>query len=424
MRAGRKSTFAAAVGLSLALSTCALGQEPLNPSSVNVAPPLVPSQATRELRFPVAVQHGGGWCYGYLHGSEDRVRLEIVQPQADQGLSFEAPRAEVVLRQWIILGQPQEAIELKTRTATYHLRWLANPTEVNTGKARRWAPPVSLAPYALIMAMQNPAAVLAQIAANAGNTSPNAGTAPAPAGPPSEAVPASSAPAPNADERPQDLPTGMLAGVYVSTATADLKPSNTQYLFYPDGVVMNGVPQEGMLNFDFNHYRPQNNPDRNWVGRYKVEGDMIQIVWINQFSNPSKPDVIERNETEAHPPVRFGSRVFIPMCRCTEKRLSGTYRWGAPAADQYVQFFPGGTFIDHRVMDQMMVPSPFFDRPRIQRGTYEIVRQTIVFTFADGHRGARTFLAPKVQQDNPTFDWISLGWHMMFEDGYAARLGR
>jgi hypothetical protein len=89
-----------------------------------------------------------------------------------------------------------------------------------------------------------------------------------------------------------------------------------------------------------------------------------------------------------------------------------------------VQFFPDGTFIDHRVMDQMMVPSPFFDRPRIQRGTYEIVRQTIVFTFADGHRGARTFLAPKVQQDNPTFDWISLGWHMMFEDGYAARLGR
>lgn len=423
MHAGRKSLFAAAVGLSFLLSMCVAGQEPLNPSSVNVAQPLVSYPAARELRFPVAVQHGGGWCYGYLHGSEDRVRLEIVQPQADQGYSFEAPRAEVAIRQWIILGQPQDAIELKTRTATYHLRWLANPEEVNTGKARRWAPPASLSPYGLIAAMQNPSAVLAQ-GARAGNSSLNAGSAPPPASPQPEANPASASPVAITDDRPQDLPPGMLAGVYVSTATSDLKPANTQYLFYPDGLVMNGLPQEGMLGFDFSHYRPQNNPDRNWVGRYKVEGDFIQIVWINQFSDPSKPDVVERNEVSAHPPLRFGARVFIPMCRCTGKRLSGTYRWGAPAADQFVQFFPDGTFIDHRVMDQMIVPSPFFEHPRIQRGTYEIARQTIVFTFADGHRGARTFLAPKVQQDNPTFDWISLGWHMMFEEGYAARLGR
>jgi hypothetical protein len=45
--------------------------------------------------------------------------------------------------------------------------------------------------------------------------------------------------------------------------------------------------------------------------------------------------------------------------------LSGTYRWGAPAADQYIQFLPNGTFIDHRVTDQLIVPNRFYDHPRI-----------------------------------------------------------
>jgi hypothetical protein len=93
-----------------------------------------------------------------------------------------------------------------------------------------------------------------------------------------------------------------------------------------------------------------------------------------------------------------------------------------PAADQYLLFFPDGTFIDHRVTDQLIVPSRFYER--VQRGTYEIQRQTIIFTFSDGHRGTRTFLAPKVQANNPAFDWIDFGWQMLFEEGYRARLSQ
>lgn len=134
----------------------------------------------------------------------------------------------------------------------------------------------------------------------------------------------------------QNVPPGMLAGVYIATSN-DGRPSNTQYLFYPDGSVMNGVPQKGMLAFDLNHYRPQDNSDKNWVGRYKVEGDTIKIVWQNQWGDdPANPSEIERNETAAHPVYRVGPSVFIPMCHCTGKRLSGTYRWGAPAQDDYV----------------------------------------------------------------------------------------
>ena len=214
----------------------------------------------------------------------------------------------------------------------------------------------------------------------------------------------------------------MLQGVYVCTAGADARPTNKQYIFYPDGFMMYGLPQEGMLDFDFDHYRSQDNKNRNMVGRYRVDGKTVKIVWQGQFGDPANPAVIEINETSAHPMVDLGTEIFIPMCSCTGKKFSGTYRWGAPAADQYVQFSPDGTFLDHRALDQLIVPSQFYEHPRIQRGTYSIQRQTIIFNFADGHRGAQTFLAPKVQENNPMFDWIELGWKQLFEETYRQRL--
>ena len=427
-----KSRPGTAVSLSLAavLSTCLGGQWSPNPVWAQTTTPADRPSTAKELRFPVAYLHGGSWCYGFLYGSDDRIRFEVVQPESAKGFSFETPRAEVMIRQWVLLGTPQNAIELKTRGTTYHMLWLANADEILTGGARRWAPPVALPPYALIAAMQNPSVALAQGGVQPANAALEPAAAPGAApGPATNGAPPLTNPAPgesmtSVDEGAPNVPPGMLAGVYVSTASSDLRPSNTQFLFYPDGFVMNGVPQEGMLTFDFNHYRMENNPDHNWVGRYKAEGDTIQILWINQFTDPAKPDIILRNETSAHPPLSIGSRTFIPMCRCTGKVLSGTYRWGAPGADQYIQFLPNGTFIDHRVTDQLIVPSRFYDHPRIQNGTYQIARQTLILTFADGHRGTRTFLAPKVQQDNSTFDWISLGIHMLFEENYRIKLSQ
>jgi hypothetical protein len=396
-----------------------------DPAPTRIADPSAQSQPVGELRYPVALQLSGSWCYGYLSANQDRVRFEVVQPQADSKYSFDAPRAEVAVRQWVLLGLPQDAIEVHVKEATYHMRWLANGGEVTTGAARRWTPPPSQPPYALIAAMQNPAAALAQSRRPTENSALGDKSGPAPGSNLANPVAAGdlAGRAMAAEDGPA-TPPGTLAGVYVATAGEDARPSNRQFLFYPDGMVMNGVPQEGMLGFDFNHYRPQDNPTRNWVGRYTVAGDEIRILWVNQFADPAHPDRIKRNETSAHPPLEIGWQVFIPMCRCTGKRLSGTYRWGASAADQYLQFFSDGTFIDHRVTDQLIVPSRFYEHPRIQRGTYEIQRQTIIFTFADGHRGMRTFLAPKVQENNPTFDWIDLGIQMLFEEGYRARLSQ
>ena len=110
------------------------------------------------------------------------------------------------------------------------------------------------------------------------------------------------------------------------------------------------------------------------------------------------------------------------MCRCTGKRFSGTYIWGQPAAGQYLQFFADGTFLDHGVRDQLISPSPFYLHPRMLRGTYSIQSQTMIFSFTDGHRGTRTFMAPKAEENEMMFDWIGLGWQQLYEQNYAMRL--
>jgi len=131
---------------------------------------------------------------------------------------------------------------------------------------------------------------------------------------------------------------------------------------------------------------------------------------------------VKHNEISAHPLWDAGWDTYIPMCHCTGKRFSGKYIWGRAAANQYMEFFPDGTFIDHGVTDQLIVPSPFYLHPRIQRGTYSIQSQTMVFTFADGHRGMRTFMAPKIQENDPMFEWIGLGWQQLYEENYARKL--
>ena len=392
--------------------------------------PVHQHQTVKEMRFAVAHQHSFSWCYGYLYVSQDKVRYEVVQPQSNRNHSFEVPRTEVTVHQWTIVGQPQDAIELKANGATYRMRWLGNEAEVATATAKRMSPPVSQPPASLISAIQNPASVSVQVTGrgaspDASEKAPHAFPAgstavDSTAGTGTDSMPTRSVAV--SEENTGRIPPGKLQGVYVCTGGADGQPTNKQYIFYPDGFMVYGIPQEGMIGFDFERYRSEDNRARNWVGRYQLDGDKVRIVWQNQFGDPARPVLIKINETSAHPAWDAGWDTFTPMCRCTGKKFSGTYRWGAPAADQYLQFFADGTFIDHRVTDQMIVPNSFYLHPRIQRGTYSIERQTILFTFADGHRGMRTFVAPKAQENQQIFDWIGLGWHQLFEEGYRERL--
>jgi hypothetical protein len=109
------------------------------------------------------------------------------------------------------------------------------------------------------------------------------------------------------------------------------------------------------------------------------------------------------------------------MCRCTGKRFSGRYNYGVTGSGKYLEFFPDGSFVDHGVLDQMLIPNPYFEHPRTQRGSYAIQSQTIVFSFADGQRGIRTFYAPKAQERGQLFDFIGLGWQTLYEQHYQSR---
>lgn len=210
------------------------------------------------------------------------------------------------------------------------------------------------------------------------------------------------------------LPPGALEGIYVGLALDGTHPGARRLHFNRDGWVVKDVPQEGMIGFDFTAYRNDPQTNRSWVGRYRLDGDRINILWQDYTEHR---DVITRNEASASP----GINVYVPMCLCTGTKFSGKYNWGLTGSGQYMQFFPDGTFIDHGVLDQMLVPNPYYEHPRTQRGTYAIQNQTMIFTFADGRRGMRTFYAPKAQKNKQLFDFIGLGWHMLYEEHYQAQ---
>jgi hypothetical protein len=231
-----------------------------------------------------------------------------------------------------------------------------------------------------------------------------------------EALPGSKVPPASADsaaveEKPHKVPPGMLEGIYAGFNISGTHAGLQRLNFNPDGWVVKDIPQEGMIGFDFTAYRNAPDTNRNWVGKYRVEGNDVHILWSDYTEHR---DLIHRNETSAKP----GINTYVPMCRCTGKKFSGKYLWGLKTSGQYLQFFPDGTFIDHQVLDQMLVPSAYYDHPRIQRGTYAIQSQTIIFTFADGRRGMRTFYAPKAQESGQVFNFIGLGWQVLYEEKY------
>lgn len=221
-----------------------------------------------------------------------------------------------------------------------------------------------------------------------------------------------------AEDKPHAVPPGMLDGFYVGGAVkggyGSMGIGRVPLYFSPDGWVLKINLNDSMIGFDVTAYRNKPDTNRSWVGRYRLEGNDIHILWQDYTEHR---DLIHRNEAAANP----GLDVFVPSCRCTGKHFAGKYNYGLANSGQYIQFFPDGTFIDHGVTDQMIVPNPFFDRPRNQRGTYNIQNQSIIFAYADGHRATKTFTAPKAQENAGIFDWIGLGIQTLYEEHYQAQ---
>lgn len=230
-----------------------------------------------------------------------------------------------------------------------------------------------------------------------------------------KASPATNAAAEPAPEAPHKLPPGALEGFYIGmTINANGRVGRSPLYFSPDGWVVKIDLNNSMIDFDLTAYRNAKDTNRSWVGRYRLDGNDINILWQDYTEHRQ---VIHRNESLPNP----GLDIYVPSCRCTGKHFAGKYLWGLASSGQYLQFFADGTFIDHGVTDQMIVPSPFYDHPRTQRGTYSIQSQTMIFIFADGHRGTRTFTAPKAHEGAPSFDWIGLGIQTLYEEHHQER---
>jgi hypothetical protein len=388
------------------------------------------SAQAKEMRFNVVHAHLGSNCAGYLYVSREGVRYEAQVPANYQNHSFQIERSAITaLQPWVLMGQAQNVTEIKTAHATYHFWLLPKGADLNTARGSNLNA-IAVPAGALIVAIRNPESVLKQTASKAPAPDADAGSKPAAReNSPADADGDSSSPrnktsakrgqpaadgdsAKDLDAAPQTeaarkLPAGALEGIYVGFGLDHSHMGARDYYFTADGWVVNNIPLVNMDNFDMAAYR--NDPSNKlFIGRYRVDGNQIHIVWAN---NATRRDVIKYDEAAAEP----GIDTYIPTCRCTGKKFSGKYHWASPTDERYVQFFPDGTFLDHGLTDQVVgSPNPhgysgITDPPRNFRGTYSVRNQRLTFNFADGKQATVAFIAPKALEKAPKFGWFGLG---------------
>ena len=367
-----------------------------------------------ERRISVVHAHFGSNCAGYLYVSQESVRYEALAPENYKNHSFQIRRAEIIsLQPWVLMGQVQNVTEIRTAHATYHF-WVlpkgTDPAIARTGNLNAIAAPAEK----LIAAIRDPEGGLQSAAppsaqADADTASPVARSQTSdknrqsPAG---QDGPGDSQ-ADSSMQAAHGLPAGALEGIYVGFTLDHSHMGQHEYYFTTDGWVANNIPRVNMENFDMAAYR--NDPSNKlFVGRYRVDGKLIHIVWAN---NADRRDVIKFDEAGGSP----GIDTYVPTCACTGKRFSGKYHWSSPTDERYLQFFPDGTFFDHGLTDQVVgFPNPhgysgITDPPRNFRGTYFVRNQKLTFNFADGKQSTVAFIVPKALEKAPAFEWIGMG---------------
>lgn len=397
---------------------------PAAPQEDDAGPP-----QSAERRFAVVHAHFGNNCAGYLYVSQESVRYEALVPANYKNHSFQIQRAEITsLQPWVLMGQVQNVVEIKTARATYHFWLLRKGVDLNAARSSNLNL-IAAPAQALIAAIRNPQSGRRQTAsgapargADAANEAPpreesrgDTGAAPPHArneasarrGTPPVDTDSADANSDRETEPTHALPAGALEGIYVGFSLNGTHMGSRHFYFTADGWVINNIPFVNMDNFDMAAYRadPSN---KLFFGRYRVEGNQIHIVWAN---NADRRDVIKFDETAANP----GIDTYIPTCRCTGKTFSGRYHWASPTDQRYVQFFPDGSFFDHGLTDQIVaLPNPhgyagITDPPRNFRGTYRIRNQRLTFHFADGKQATVAFIAPKALEKAPSFGWFGAG---------------
>jgi hypothetical protein len=175
-------------------------------------------------RFPVAHEHNGSWCLGYLYIYPDSIAYDATWPAADKSHSFTIKRPDIQgVGRWTRSGQPLKALELKSPKTTYHFWWLANEQDVVNGRTYQKDPSDAGDPDFLIAAIRDPATLTTGPSSQA--APPNSGPATAsqlqqiPNSPfaassqavPSAAAPSSANPGPGPASQLQQVPASPFA---------------------------------------------------------------------------------------------------------------------------------------------------------------------------------------------------------------------
>jgi hypothetical protein len=114
----------------------------MQPGSVSAAPgaaPVANAGALQETRFAVVHAHAASQCAGYLFISATHIRYEVSQSQNDKKHSFDVPRAEITgVQQWILMGKPMNAVEIRTAHGAFHFWLLPDNADVTNTPATKW----------------------------------------------------------------------------------------------------------------------------------------------------------------------------------------------------------------------------------------------------------------------------------------------
>ena len=359
----------------------------LQAKSSKSGPPDGRSPTANEQRFNVAHAHTASWCVGYLYISEKGIRYEVVQPEKDKKHSVDLTRAEVkTVQQWILMGTPENVAEVKTARGNYHFWLLPKDADLQKSPLSQWG-----------MNNARPAGPL--IAALQGRPASEIENANAPA----SSSPSSEAPPPAAGTYESSGPTSqsekkVYFGYYWG-GSFNPHIEKAYLVFYPSGWVSKEFPGDGLEGFDFPAYM-RNPSNRNFVGKYRINGNTAEIVWLD--TNQSHTTV-QFDDAASNP--HFMGGPYIPLCQCNGVRFSGIYDTGHR---DRIQFSPDGTFVDAGAINSVVgvdLSNPWRGGP----GTYAVQNYTLFLSYQDGRRVKKSFTAPAAQEKEQVFDWLAIG---------------
>lgn len=176
-----------------------------------------------------------------------------------------------------------------------------------------------------------------------------------------------------------------LDGLYVSLTTSVAAGSDVDYLvFFPDGLVIWRLPQEGLDGFNRAASMKQS---PNFWGTYNVNGNKLELRF------PTGQRILTKdNEGRLMVVNETGYSPYIPMSKMDGVKLDGAYarERGFPA----IAFAPDSTFRDDGAMNAVglspVLPDGTIDYSSFRqvppgKGTYRIANNTLTLTYSSGN---------------------------------------